>query len=79
MLTTHNMSITSNNRFQKFDEMSQVLLHKSPGRENNTERILSYNIGIALHDIYFASEIYKRTINNTPVLKWEKPQTKFWV
>ena len=67
------------NRFQKFDEMSQVLLHKSPGRENNTERILSYNIGIALHDIYFASEIYKRTINNTPVLKWEKPQTKFWV
>ena len=67
------------NRFQKFDEMSQVLLHKSPGRENNTERILSYNIGIALHAIYFASEIYKRTINNTPVLKWEKPQTKFWV
>ncbi len=29
------------------------------GRENDRERILAYNIGIALHDIYFTGKIYE--------------------
>ena len=46
-------------RFKYFAELSDVLTGKKAGRENSRERILSYNIGIALHDIYFASKIYE--------------------
>ena len=34
------------------------------GREDNQERILSYNIGIALHDLYFAKMIYNKVVSN---------------
>ena len=38
--------------------MSNLLLEKNPGRLSDNEKILAYNIGISLHDIYFASRIY---------------------
>ena len=44
--------------FRQFDEFSRVLLHQNPGRENDCERILSYNIGLGLHDAFFAAKIY---------------------
>ena len=28
------------------------------GRESDSERILSYNIGLGLHDVLYASRIY---------------------
>lgn len=46
------------NQFKKFAEVSDVISGKVKGRETNKERILVYNVGIALHDIYFASRIY---------------------
>src|SRR5690554_1817 len=46
------------NQFKSFEEISSVLLGKAKGRENDQERILSYNIGIALHDVYLARKIY---------------------
>ncbi len=45
-------------RFKSFNELDKVLHNEVEGRENNKERILSYNIGIALHDIYFARKVY---------------------
>ncbi len=45
-------------KFQNFDEISRVLLGESTGRENSKERILSYNIGLGLHDVYYAKKIY---------------------
>lgn len=45
------------NDFRKFGEISDVLSGVIPGRENNNERILSYNIGLGLHDVYFAHKI----------------------
>ena len=45
-------------KFQNFDEISRVLLGESIGRENSKERILSYNIGLGLHDVYYAKKIY---------------------
>ncbi len=47
-------------KFKSVDEISHILLHQIPGRENEQERILAYNIGIAIHDIYFASKIYDK-------------------
>ena len=46
-------------KFRKFAEISEVISGKKPGRTSDKERILVYNIGIALHDIYFAGEVYK--------------------
>ena len=31
-----------------------------PGRESSEERILSYNIGLGLHDAVFAAKIYNK-------------------
>lgn len=47
------------NQFRRFNELSEVLLARIPARTSDTERILSYNIGLGLHDIYFANKIYK--------------------
>lgn len=46
-------------RFRFFGEMSDVLLKKIAGRKNDSERILSYNIGLGLHDAYFGYRIYQ--------------------
>ena len=44
--------------FRIKDEIRQVLLGRNPGRTSEDERILSYNYGLGLHDIVFASKIY---------------------
>lgn len=45
-------------QFRDFAEISDVLLGRADGRRTGEERILSYNYGIALHDLWFASRIY---------------------
>lgn len=45
-------------RYRQFAEFSDVLLGKTPGRERSDERIISYNYGLGLHDLWFASKIY---------------------
>lgn len=47
-------------KFKEFHETAEVLNGKCKGRENDDERIIAYNIGIALHDMTFANEIYNR-------------------
>ena len=46
-------------QFKQFHEISEVLLGEVPARLNDTERILAYNIGLGLHDVYFAHQIYE--------------------
>ncbi len=48
------------NQFKYFNEIDRVLKNEDEGRQSEDERILSYNIGIALHDIFFARKIYDR-------------------
>lgn len=47
-------------RFRRFNELSEVLLGQLPARESDNERILAYNIGLGLHDVWFAHKIYER-------------------
>lgn len=47
------------NQFRQFGELGDVLSGKIKGRESDNERILSYNIGLGLHDIVFADKILK--------------------
>lgn len=50
--------------FKNFDkmkdvcEMTDVLNGVKPGRVDDKERIIAYNIGVATQDIYYASKIY---------------------
>lgn len=64
-------------RFKRFDEISQVLLKNTPGRESDDECIISYNIGIALHDIYFATKIYNLVQKENILLN--SLNNKYWV
>ncbi len=45
------------NEFRYFNEFSRVVLDEIPGRDNDEQRIIAYNIGLGLHDIYFAYKI----------------------
>ncbi len=65
-------------RFRSFDEFSHVLLGKNAGRTSDTERILAYNIGIALHDVYFASKVYD-LITSAEEVTLSRESRKFWV
>ena len=47
-------------QFKRFNELSEVLLNKVPARQSDNERIIAYNIGLGLHDIYYANKIYER-------------------
>lgn len=65
--------------FKKFGEVSDVLLGKMSGRENNDERIIVYNIGLAIHDIYFANKIFELLSDNPSTeVNLSIPTEKFW-
>lgn len=66
-------------KFQHYAEISDVLRNLSPGRESGEERILSYNIGLGLHDLVFASKIYPLVEDSCPDISMKKPQSKFWI
>lgn len=60
----HISSFKYYNELKNLDEISNLLLGNNPGRRTDKERILAYNIGISLHDVYFASHIYDLFINS---------------
>lgn len=61
--TNHVKGFKYFSQFKSFGELSDVLKGKIAGRENGEERILSYNIGLGLHDVLFAYKIMQ-LINN---------------
>ena len=46
------------NKFKSFAEFTDVLLGKKVGRQSSDERIICYNVGLGLHDVWFASRMY---------------------
>ena len=79
--TGHVRSFKYFDRFRSFAEVSDVLAGRAPGRESDSERILAYNIGIAAHDMYFASRIYELLADDpeVPDIAMGEPTEKFWV
>jgi len=53
-------------QFRQFNELSEVLLCKVSARQSDTERILAYNIGLGLHDIWFAQKIFTMLHRQNP-------------
>ena len=83
MVSLHRIHVLSREywsyRFKQFDEFARILLKQNPGRTSDQERILAYNIGIALHDIYFASQVYDKVKDSLPDISSDKLSEKFWV
>ncbi len=64
-------------QFKSLAEVSEVIHGNVPGRTSKQERILVYNIGIAIHDVYFANQIWKQKPNAMEV-SLEGPLQKMW-
>ena len=41
-------------------ELGEIITGQKPGRENEMERIINFNYGLAIEDVAMASEIYTR-------------------
>lgn|SRR5574344_336250 len=66
-------------RYKAFAEVGDVISNTKPGRQNDDERILAYNIGIGLHDIYFAKKIFDLVQEQMPICSLDAPSDKFWI
>lgn len=71
-------------KFKNFAEVSDVVNGIKPGRENDEERILAYNIGISIHDIYYAAAVYRimqerGVLDALPDVDMKDPTEKFWI
>lgn len=67
------------NQFKNFAEIQDVIVGKAEGRKSDEERILSYNIGLGLHDVVYASKIYEILKNNSDEIELVRETEKFWI
>ncbi len=79
--TAHVRGFRYFDRFRRFAELQEVIGKEKEGRSDDTERILSYNVGIALHDALFASKILAIEAQKGDAVCFDlrKPTDKFWV
>lgn len=68
-------------KFKYFSEVCDVVNGNAAGRENDRERILAYNIGLSIHDIYFAMHIYQMLKEKDSLVDIDlgEPTDKFWI
>jgi len=68
-------------QFKGFNEIGEVLAGRDEGRKSNTQRIIDYNYGLALHDVLYASKLYKMLKDKSSGTEVNiiKETTKFWI
>lgn len=67
-------------QYKDYNEIGEVLAGRDPGRKSQEQRIIDYNYGLALHDVLFASKIFKLLKDQAiPEVKIVKETEKFWV
>ncbi len=67
-------------QYNDYNEIGEVLAGRDPGRKSQEQRIIDYNYGLALHDVVYASKIYKLLKDKTiPEVEIIKETEKFWV
>lgn len=67
-------------QYKDYNEIGEVLAGRDPGRKSKDQRIIDYNYGLALHDVVYASKIYKlmkEKVNRE--VEIIKENEKFWV
>lgn len=62
----------------RLTEVAEVVSGQKPGRTSDEERILVYNIGIALQDLVYAKHVYDAAKDLVPDVVYPRPQEKFW-
>jgi ornithine cyclodeaminase/alanine dehydrogenase-like protein (mu-crystallin family) len=68
------------NQYKSCDEVSNICLGGNTGRTSDDERILVYNIGISLHDIFFASKIFEMIEDHKAIEVTQHSRLeKYWV
>lgn len=77
--TNHVRGFKYFDRYRYFAEVADVLANRAEGRKNDRERIIAYNIGIALHDIYYAGKIYEMCKDKCIDVSLNAPKEKFWI
>ena len=78
--TNHIKGFKYFSQFKGYNEIGEVLAGRDSGRINDSQRIISYNYGLGLHDVYFASKIYEMSgTKNIPTIQMTKETGKFWV
>lgn len=78
--TAHVKGFKYFDKFKYFAEIQDVLGGGGFGRQSPEERILSYNIGLGLHDVVYASEIYQLLENSTcKEILFDREADKFWI
>lgn len=79
--TGHVCHFKNFDKFKYFAEVCDVVNGNAVGRENDNERILAYNIGLAIHDINYAAHIYQMIQDNDGLLDIDMhdPVDKFWI
>ncbi len=43
-----------------YGQLGEVVVGEKPGRENRAERIIDFNVGVAIHDVLMAAEVLDR-------------------
>lgn len=76
--TAHVRGFKYFDRFHNYAELSDVLSGKDPGRTSDEQRILSYNIGLGLHDAVFATKI-NELLPEAPEISLPQNLEKFWI
>ena len=77
--TAHVCGFKYFSKFKQFAEIQDVVSGLKPGRESEKERILSYNIGLGLHDVVYASKIYEMCKEHTTDVVMKRETDKFWI
>lgn len=77
--TAHVCGFKYFSKFKQFAEIQDVISGLKPGRESEKERILSYNIGLGLHDVVYASKIYEMCKEHTTDVVMNRETDKFWI
>lgn len=73
------------NKFKYYDqwkykaEVAQVIRNEAKGRESDDERIIAYNVGLSLHDIFFAEKIYNIVGDNCSEIELNAPTASAWL
>lgn len=76
--TAHVQGFKYFSQYKYFAEMQDVIEGKAEGRANDQERIISYNVGLGLHDALFATKIYGM-ISSAQEVEIEKENKRLWV
>lgn len=65
------------NQYKNVTELEEILKRESL-RKNDFERIIAYNVGIAIHDVYFAYRLFQK-IEKEEQFKLNNITEKFWM